>query len=117
MPNKGSAKDETSTLKPNNEIIHAVTVVPMFAPIITLMDCVSVSKPAFTKLTTMTVVAEDDCISAVIIYPVSTPVTRFVVIAVNILRNLSPATFCNPSLIIFIPYRNRPKEPMSIKKS
>ena len=26
----------------------------MFAPIITLMDCVSVSKPAFTKLTTMT---------------------------------------------------------------
>ena len=49
-----------STLKPRAEIIHAVTVVPMFAPIITPIDWESVSKPAFTKLTTITVVAEED---------------------------------------------------------
>ena len=57
------------------------------------MDCESVSSPALTKLTTITVVAEEDCINAVISTPVSTPVTRLVVIAVNILRNLSPANF------------------------
>ena len=82
-----------STLKPNAEIIQAVTVVPMLAPIITPMDCERVSSPAFTKLTTITVVAEDDWISAVISTPVKTPVTRLVVIAVKILRSLSPANF------------------------
>ena len=49
--------------------------------------------------------------------PVKTPVTLLVVIAVKILRSLSPATFCKPSLIIFIPYRKSPNEPMSFKKS
>ena len=60
------------TLKPKIEIIHAVTVVPTLAPIITDTDCVKESKPAFTKLTTITVVAEEDCIRAVINTPVST---------------------------------------------
>ena len=113
----GRAKAAISTLNPNTEIIHAVTVVPMFAPIITLMDSASVNSPALTKLTTMTVVAEEDCTNAVINMPVSTPVTRLVVIAVRMLRSLSPATFCKPSLMIFIPYRKSPNEPMSFKKS
>lgn len=102
---------------PNKEINQAVAVVPIFAPIITPIDCTKLSSPAFTKLTTITVVADDDCMSAVTKSPVSTPVTRFLVIADKIERNLFPASFCNPSLIIFIPYRNRPKEPTSIKKS
>jgi hypothetical protein len=84
---------------------------------ITPMDWVSVSRPAFTKLTTITVVAEDDWIRAVINTPVNTPVTLFVVMAVRIFRKLSPANFCNPSLIIFIPYRKRPKEPIRRRKS
>ena len=45
---------------PNKDIIHAVTVVPILAPMITPIDCESVSKPAFTKLTTITLVADED---------------------------------------------------------
>ena len=41
----------------------------------------------------------------------------FVVIAVSIRRKLSPANFCNPSLMIFIPYKNSAKEPISRRKS
>ena len=40
--------------------IHAVTVVPMFAPMITLIDCLSVMIPELTKPTTITVVADED---------------------------------------------------------
>ena len=103
MARRGRANAAISTLNPKIEIIHAVTVVPILAPMMTLMDSASVSKPALTKLTTITVVAEEDWIRAVINTPVNTPVTRLVVIAVRILRSLSPATFCKPSLIIFMP--------------
>ena len=103
MARSGRANAAMSTLNPKIEIIHAVTVVPILAPMMTLMDSASVSKPALTKLTTITVVAEEDWIRAVINTPVNTPVTRLVVIAVRILRSLSPATFCKPSLIIFMP--------------
>lgn len=114
---RGRANAAISTLKPRAEISHAVTVVPMLAPIMTPMDWVSVRSPAFTKLTTITVVADDDWIRAVINTPVSIPVTLFVVIAVSIRRKLSPANFCNPSLMIFIPYKNSAKEPISRRKS
>ena len=40
--------------------IQAVTVVPMFAPMMTLMACFRVISPELTKPTTMTVVAEED---------------------------------------------------------
>ena len=115
---KGEGRNAAiSTLKPRAEISHAVTVVPMLAPIMTPMDWVNVKSPAFTKLTTITVVADDDWIRAVINTPVSIPVTLFVVIAVSIRRKLSPANFCNPSLMIFIPYKNSAKEPISRRKS
>ena len=54
-------------------------MVPIFAPIITPTDWVSDIKPAFTKLTIITVVADDDCITAVTITPVSILVALFVV--------------------------------------
>ena len=47
-------------LKPISDTIHAVTVVPILAPIITEIDSANVNNPAFTKLTTITVVADDD---------------------------------------------------------
>ena len=100
---RGKANAEMSTWKPKAEIIQAVTVVPILAPMMTLMDCDKVSKPALTKLTTMTVVAEEDWTRAVINMPVNTPVTRLVVITVRILRKRSPANFCSPSLMIFMP--------------
>ena len=60
MASNGRENAETSTLKPRAEIIQAVTVVPILAPIITPIDCAKSNNPAFTKLTTMTVVAEED---------------------------------------------------------
>ena len=103
------------TLKPTADIIHAVTVVPMFAPMMTPIDCASVINPAFTKLTTITVVALDDWMSAVIRIPVRTPITRFFVIAAKILRRRSPANFSRPSDIVFIPKRNNASDPTSEK--
>ena len=49
-----------SPLIPERDSIHEVTVVPIFAPIITLIDCESVINPEFTKPTTITVVADED---------------------------------------------------------
>ena len=110
----GTASIEMSALNPNHDTIHAVIVVPMLAPMITPMACVSVSSPAFTKLTTMTVVADDDCIMEVMPRPVITPLNGFDVIADRNPRSLSPAAFCNPELIRFIPYRNIPNAPKSV---
>jgi len=103
--------------KLNAEMIQVVTVVPTLAPKITAMDCASDIRPALTKLTTITVEADELWISAVMRMPVSTPVTRFLVIAPRMLRSLSPATFWRPSLITFMPYRNRHTAPRSERKS
>lgn len=60
--------------------IHAVTVVPMFAPIITPTACPSCISPEFTKPTTITVVAADDWMTAVTATPSSSP---FIVLLVS----------------------------------
>jgi hypothetical protein len=44
----------------DNTISHAVMVVPMLAPNKTPTDSRTVSNPAFTKLTKVTVTADDD---------------------------------------------------------
>jgi hypothetical protein len=93
-----------------------VMVVPILAPRITPTDLARGSNPALTKLTTITVVADDDCMIAVIRKPVTTPITRFEVMEDNIPRMRWPATFCNASLIIFIPRRNRPSDPTIVRK-
>ena len=89
----GIAKEAILTLKPKSEIIHAVTVVPTLAPIITAIDWLSESKPAFTKLTIITVVADELCTKAVMKIPVNAPTIRLLVIMANIFLNLSPAAF------------------------
>ena len=91
------------TVKPNREITQAVNVVPTFAPMITAIDCASDIRPALTKLTTMTVLAEELWIIAVMKKPVSVPVKRLRVMAPRMFRRRSPAAFCRPSLITFIP--------------
>ena len=100
---RGRMRTSTSICPPKIEIIHAVNVVPTLAPIITAIESASDINPAFTKLTTITVDADDDWINAVIKIPVNRPAKRFFVIADRMLRILSPAAFCKPSLIIFIP--------------
>ena len=99
----GIARMEISALNPNHDTSQAVTVVPMLAPMITLMAWASVSSPALTKLTTITVVALDDWITVVIPRPVATPLNGLEVMAERKLRSLSPAAFCSPELIRFIP--------------
>ena len=42
------------------DMIHAVSVVPILAPMMTEMAWASVSRPAFTKDTVITVVAVED---------------------------------------------------------
>lgn len=116
IPMSGKDKIEICTLNPNKVMIHAVIVVPMLAPKMTPTDFASGSKPAFTKLTTITVVADDDCMIAVINNPVKTPVNRLEVMEDNIPRMPSPATFCKASLIIFIPSKKRPSEPTIVSK-
>jgi hypothetical protein len=100
---RGTAKSDISALKPKSDTIHAVTVVPMLAPIITPTACESVKRPALTKPTVITVVAEEDWITDVIPTPVITPLKGFEVIAVRKPRILLPAAFCRPPLIRFIP--------------
>ena len=86
----------------------------MFAPIITPADCLRFNKPAFTRLTVITVVTEEDCTIAVELKPVITPLNLFEVIDPNILRRRSPAVRCIPSLITFIPKINSPRDPIKI---
>ena len=98
----GTAKSAMFTENPN-EVIHAVRVVPIFAPMMTPMALPKVRSPALTKLTTMMVVAEEDCTRAVTTVPVSTRLKAFEVIeAMKALRR-SPADFWRPSLISAIP--------------
>ena len=85
------------------DIIHAVRVVPILAPMMTEMACTRVSNPALTNDTVITVVAVDDCTATVVNIPVSTPDTRLVVMALSTCRSWGPANFCRASLIIFIP--------------
>ena len=113
----GIAMSAIENLKPMSDTNQAVIVVPILAPMITEIDSASVSKPAFTKLTTITVVADDDWIIEVTITPVNTPSTRFFVIDANIARILLPATFCSASLIMVIPKRKSPRAPTSCKTS
>ena len=63
------------------DIIHAVKVVPMLAPMIMDIAWARVRSPALTNDTVITVVAVEDCTAAVTKAPVSMPVKRFVVIA------------------------------------
>jgi hypothetical protein len=90
---------------------QAVIVVPILAPMITLIDSARVNREALEKLTTINVVAEEDCITEVIKNPVAIPRKRLEVIVARMLRILFPARSRSESLITFIPKRKRPSEP------
>ena len=94
-----------------SETIQAVIVVPIFAPMMMPTACERFIMPAFTKPTTMTVVAEDDCTSAVIAAPSTTAIKRFFVTMSRKPEIRLPAAFCMPSLMTDIPYRNIPNPP------
>ncbi len=83
--------------------IHAVTVVPMLAPIITAMALPRARRPAFTKLTIISVVAVELCTIAVTTIPVRMHLKVLEVILAIKVRILLPAIFWRPPLIRDIP--------------
>lgn len=94
---------------------HDVTVVPMLAPIMTPIAWARVRRPAFTKLTTMIVVAVDDWMMAVTPIPVRIPLILEDVMEAMKALMPSPATFWRPPLSMFNPKRNKATEPRSVR--
>ena len=82
---------------------HPVTVVPTLAPMMTPIACVRSIIPAFTNPTTITLVAEELWITAVIAAPSITPVNLFLVNASKRDFILFPAAFSSPCAIICMP--------------
>ena len=97
--------------------IHAVTVVPILAPIITDMDCLRLITPEFTNPTTITVVADELCITAVTPRPVKSPLILPDVSFPIIISSLPPALRSSALPITFIPKRKRHSPPISDKTS
>ena len=96
----------TNKLSPSIPVrlkIHEVAVVPIFAPIIMPTACDSRIMPELTKPTTITVVAEDDWMTAVTPAPSSTAFTGFDVNFSRILSSLPPDALERPSPIRCIP--------------
>ena len=94
--------------------IHAVTVVPILAPMMTPMDWRSVIKPELTKPTTITVVAEELWITAVTPSPASKPFSRLWVIFSSKGRRLLPARRSSACPIRLMPNRNRHSPPSKL---
>ena len=92
-------------------MIHAVAVVPMLEPMMTLIACGSVMKPDVTNPTTMTVMIDDDWTIIVETTPVPIPARRCVVASDMNLRRPDPLTDWRPSDRCFIPSRNVPSPP------
>ncbi len=105
----------TQTLLPSiavRDSSHDVTVVPIFAPMMTPTAWVSFMIPELTKPTTMTVVAEDDWMIAVTPRPSRTAMKRFDVSFSKIFSSLPPESCLRPSPMTSIPYRNRARPPI-----
>ena len=77
--------------KPERERIQAVTVVPMLEPMMTPTACFSVMMPELTKPTTMTVVAEEDWMTAVTAMPRRKPLKTLELILARMVCSLPPA--------------------------
>ena len=95
MPMSTGAKNSGFMTSPHSlmETIQAVMVVPILAPMITPTAWDKVRMPAFTKPTTMTVVAELLWIMAVISAPRRIPSIRLLVIYPSIRFIRPPAAF------------------------
>ena len=90
---------------------HAVIVVPMLAPMIMPVACVSFMIPELTKPTTITVVAEDDWITAVTPAPSRTPLIGLFVIFSSVFSSFPPESFSSPLPSRFMPNRKKASPP------
>ena len=110
----GRLKPPALSPRPKRVMIHAVTVVPMLAPMMTATAPASDSRPALTKLTTITVVADELWMAAVTAVPVRMPLSGLPVKRLSTALILLPAIFCNPSLISFMANRNTASAPAKL---
>ena len=86
-----------------NEMICAVRVVPIPAPMMRLIACVRFIKPALIKPMTITLKAVELWITAVTDAPAAIPRKRLDVAHSSIDRSLLPAMVSSPLVNIFIP--------------
>ena len=94
--------------------IHAVTVVPMFAPMMMLIACFSVMRPELTKPTTITVVAEELWITAVTPRPVRSHASLLLVNFSSRERSCPPARRSRACPIKLIPNSNKLRPPIKV---
>ena len=92
--------------RPERQMIQPVILVPSIAPKTMPIACLSFIIPEFTKPTTITDVAEEDCMTAVTPVPSSTPFKDVFVSLYNNISRLLPATILRPSPMRDIPNRN-----------
>ena len=92
-----------------------VTVVPILAPMMIQTACLSVMSWELTKPTTMTVVADEDWMIAVIPAPTNTPKNRLAVSRSRICFMRLPAAASRLVLIICMPYKNNASPPNRLK--
>ena len=98
------------------ESIQAVAVVPMLAPMIMPMEFSRVIIPEFTKPMTITMVAPEDCITAVTPAPSRTPATLLEVRRSSAFFKLPPAWRPMASLRTCIPKRNIASPPKKVNR-
>ena len=84
---------------------------------ITLMACRSVIRPELTKPTTITVVADELWITAVMAIPVRKPVMTRPVILSSSVRSRPPARRSSACPIRSMPNRNRQSPPIIVSTS
>ena len=108
-----SFKKKLSPSRPDKLKIQDVMVVPMLAPIIMPMAWESFIIPEFTNPTSITVVAEEDCIRAVTPAPSSTAFKGFDVSFSKICSSRPPDMRSSPLPSTFIPYRNKESPPIN----
>ena len=116
---RSQPRKTTSGAKPSrlNARSCTVTVVPMSAPRMTPIVWRRLSRPAEVKPTSMTVVALDDCSTAVTPAPTRSARKRSPVSVERTWRSRVPAARCSPSPTSRTPYRRSAVPPRSAKRT
>ena len=103
-----------SLVMPERLRIHAVTVVPMFDPMMTPTDWPSSMMPEFTRPTSMTVIAEEDWIAIVMPMPSKRLLKRLEVMERSTRSSRPPTIFSRLVDSRCMPYRKNARPPNSV---
>ena len=117
MAKNGLAKVEILILKPKTATIQAVDVVPIFAPIMTLMAFCKLIRPPPINAEVNNVTKVLDCNIPVVNVPVNIPFIGVLVKFFKNFRNDLPANPFMPFSRWYIPKRKIPKPAIKSQKS